>query len=403
MPFEDATEGVTVPVTVAFVELDGGAHRDVGLLARGLARLGHHVVHYAPTHQAPPGPGRYEQVRMAGGEDGTAGSSDRWELGRADVVHAFGVRSTATARAMIAESAIPLVADWCSYATAAHPVPEADHYTVTGKAAATALASRGVARSDIGIVVDTVDDELRRTQNETSAAAGRPRLLCHSRLRPEDGTDTAIAALRWLPEAELVVVHGGTVTSGARAEVTRLLDGARKLGVADRMREVDRHSLIAERLIDSADVVVHVPRVPGPVTPVLEAMARGKPVIASTTGDLSDTVIAGVTGLLVGAGDPAALGRAARRLLGDRTARAPFAVAALDRVEQRHTPTRVATDLHRIYRDILDRCRIGAGGTREALLAVASDPVLEAQTDPSWSGEGRRLPIAPSRSGGRCG
>lgn len=214
MPFEDATEGVTASVTVAFVDLDGGGHRNAGLLARGLARLGHHVVHYAPTHQAPPGPGRYEQVRMAGGEDGTAGSSDRWELGRADVVHAFCVRSTATARAMIAESAIPLVADWCSYATAAHSVPEADHYTVTGKAEATGLAGRGVARPDIGIVVDTVDDELRRTQNETSAAAGRPRLLCHSRLRPEDGTDTAIAALRWLPEAELVVVHGGTVTSG---------------------------------------------------------------------------------------------------------------------------------------------------------------------------------------------
>lgn len=269
MPFEDATEGVTVPVTVAFVDLDGGGHRDVGLLARGLARLGHHVVHYAPTHQAPPGPGRYEQVRMAGGEDGTAGSSDRWELGRADVVHAFGVRSTATARAMIAGSAIPLVADWCSYAHRRAPrsrsrPPHGDRQgrgDRAGRPGSGEIGHRHRRRHR--------RRRLRRTQSETSAAAGRPRLLCHSRLRPEDGTDTAIAAL--------------------------------------------------------------------------------------------------------------------------------------DRVEQRHTPTRVATDLHRIYRDILDRCRIGAGGTREALLAVAVDPVLEAQTDPSWSGEGRRLPIAPSRSGGRCG
>jgi hypothetical protein len=61
-------------------------------------------------------------------------------------------------------------------------------------------------------------------------------------LLPEDGTDTAIAALRWLRGAEPVVVHGGTATGGARAEITRLLDGARRLGVTDRVRDVDSHS-----------------------------------------------------------------------------------------------------------------------------------------------------------------
>ncbi|MFD7658764.1 hypothetical protein ACFV4N_32720 [Actinosynnema sp. NPDC059797] len=73
--------------------------------------------------------------------------------------------------------------------------------------------------------------------------------------RADDGTGTAIAALRWLPGTELVVVHGGTATAGARAEITRLLDGARRLGVADRVRDVDRHSLIAERLSGSGDVL----------------------------------------------------------------------------------------------------------------------------------------------------
>jgi glycosyltransferase involved in cell wall biosynthesis len=50
----------------------------------------------------------------------------------------------------------------------------------------------------------------------------------------------------------------------------------------------------------------------------VEAMAAGRPVVASAVGGLASTVIDGETGLLVPPGDPAALAAALERLLDDR-------------------------------------------------------------------------------------
>jgi glycosyltransferase involved in cell wall biosynthesis len=52
-------------------------------------------------------------------------------------------------------------------------------------------------------------------------------------------------------------------------------------------------------------------------TVALEAMAAGKPVVASAVGGLADLVIDGVTGILVTPGDADQLRKAIARLLGD--------------------------------------------------------------------------------------
>lgn len=92
-----------------------------------------------------------------------------------------------------------------------------------------------------------------------------------------------------------------------------------------------------------------------------------------------DTVIAGVTGLLVGAGGLAALGRATRRLLGDRTARAAFSVAALDRVEQRHTPH--PRTGRAVERRPADHPALGAAHPRHANLALRRAGLHQAPVD----------------------
>ena len=67
----------------------------------------------------------------------------------------------------------------------------------------------------------------------------------------------------------------------------------------------------------------------------LEAMAHGRPVVASATGGLLDLVEDGVTGLLVPPGDPEALRAALERLLGDAELRDKLGVAARDRARER--------------------------------------------------------------------
>ncbi len=66
-----------------------------------------------------------------------------------------------------------------------------------------------------------------------------------------------------------------------------------------------------------------------------EAMAHGRPVVATAVGGLVDAVEDGVTGLLVPPRDPDALRTALERLLGDRKLRARLGAAARDRARAR--------------------------------------------------------------------
>ncbi|MBY8851250.1 glycosyltransferase [Saccharothrix sp. MB29] len=100
--------------------------------------------------------------------------------------------------------------------------------------------------------------------------------------------------------------------------------------------------------------MVHAPWNARPVRPVLEAMACGVPVVAGAVGVLPDTVLDGVTGVLVPPRLPKALRLAVRRLLNDKTRRAAFSTAASDRVEQRHTWDRIATETAAVYRGCVE-------------------------------------------------
>lgn len=81
----------------------------------------------------------------------------------------------------------------------------------------------------------------------------------------------------------------------------------------------------------------------------LEAMAYGRPVVASATGGLLDLVDDGVTGLLVPPGDTATLRAALERLLGDAELRARLGAAARERARERfswETATRATIEAY---------------------------------------------------------
>jgi colanic acid/amylovoran biosynthesis glycosyltransferase len=85
-------------------------------------------------------------------------------------------------------------------------------------------------------------------------------------------------------------------------------------------------------LYDRAALVVCPSRRDGFNMVCAEAMAHGRPVVASAVGGLLDLVIDGETGLLVQPGDPAALRAAINRLLAERELRRRLGTAAREHV-----------------------------------------------------------------------
>ena len=85
---------------------------------------------------------------------------------------------------------------------------------------------------------------------------------------------------------------------------------------------------------------------------VLEAMALGKPVVASRLGGLAELVADGESGLLVPPGDPAALAAAIARLLADAPVRAAMGRTARVRAE-RYSAAHVVPRVEAVYRSLL--------------------------------------------------
>lgn len=83
---------------------------------------------------------------------------------------------------------------------------------------------------------------------------------------------------------------------------------------------------------------------------LLEAMALGKPTVATAVGGVGEVIGDGVSGLLAPAGDAARIANACDRLAGDQALRAQIGNAARTRVETAFSTTRQSQQLEEIYR-----------------------------------------------------
>jgi glycosyltransferase involved in cell wall biosynthesis len=173
----------------------------------------------------------------------------------------------------------------------------------------------GLRSSDVTVVEPGVETAFLAMPSEASPPPWRWRLLYLGRVVAQKGIDTAIASLRLLPErARLDIV--GDDDGGYRSELERL---AVNLGVEDRVnfeRSVSREQLPG--LYRAADAVVFPVKWPEPWGLVpLEAMALGRPVLASGRGGSGEYLIDGTNALLFDADDPDSLATVARRLAND--------------------------------------------------------------------------------------
>lgn len=230
------------------------------------------------------------------------------------------------------------------------------------------LVRLGVPRAKVSIAPCGVDVDRFQPNGPTADRGARHRLLAIGRLVPRKGFDVAIAALRGLPDTELVIAGGMPAgEQSADPEVTRLRDVAWRFGVADRVHllgQVGRDEMPA--LLRSADLVLCTPYYePFGIVP-LEAMACGVPVVASAVGGLRDTVVDGVTGVHVPPGQPRALRAAVSSLLDDRCRRSAMSAAGRDRACSRYTWDRVATETLRAYDKAMARSDRRAAHSRRS-------------------------------------
>ena len=87
---------------------------------------------------------------------------------------------------------------------------------------------------------------------------------------------------------------------------------------------------------------------------LVEAMAAGKPVVATRTGGPLDIVEEGVTGLLVEAGDDKQLADAILELLGDPERAAAMGQAGRKRAEEHFDISRVVRQLYEVYDRVME-------------------------------------------------
>lgn len=149
------------------------------------------------------------------------------------------------------------------------------------------------------------DPELHATQGR----GGPPVVLTVARLDAQKGLPYLLEAATLVPEAAFVIAGDGP-------ERARLEALARDLGLGDRLVFLGRRGDIPA-LLASCDLFVLPSLYEGLPLAVLEAMAAGKPVVATAIGGTDEAVAHGETGWLVPPGDPAALAGAIRALLAD--------------------------------------------------------------------------------------
>ena len=87
-------------------------------------------------------------------------------------------------------------------------------------------------------------------------------------------------------------------------------------------------------------------------TSLLDAMACGKPIVATRTGGIPEVVVDGETGLLVAPRDHEAMAEAIVRLLKDAALREQLGATALRRVREKFSAERMVEETLRVYRRV---------------------------------------------------
>lgn len=190
-------------------------------------------------------------------------------------------------------------------------------------------------------------------------SAATPLIVCMARLEREKNIETLIAAmpkvLAQVPDAQCVILGDGARFDALHAQI--IASGAK---VSSNVRLLGFRS-DALSILAAADIFV-LPSLAEPFgLAIVEAMALGKPVIATRAGGPREIVTHGQTGLVVTPEDPAELSAALLTLLLDRPLRESMAAAGIVRFRNHFTAERMSRGMLTLYQRVVKTTRRTSG------------------------------------------
>ena len=231
------------------------------------------------------------------------------------------------------------------------------YYLTVSDAIRQVLLTSGIPAERIQTIHSGID--LRRDDTVPDAAALFPEgtrvIGTVGHLAGHKGHTYLLEATRHLlhdePRVGVAIIGTGDLQPALEAQ-------AAALGIAERVRFPGfRCDVLA--LMRQFEIFVMPSSLEGLGTSVLDAMALGKPVVATRAGGLPEVVRHGVTGLLVPPRDPVALARAVREMLRYPEQSQQFSEAGRARVARYFTATRMADQTLRVYQQLVDGVPVG--------------------------------------------
>lgn len=186
---------------------------------------------------------------------------------------------------------------------------------------------------DINIIPQFSPSQKTALRRDLVGDAERPLILSVGRLTPQKGFEHLIQAFARVrethPSAALVIAGDGRQRESLAAQI-------RALGLAGHAFLLGQRDDVP-RLLAVADIYVNSSLLEGMPVSVLEAMAAGLPIAATSVGD-TPYVLDADSGVLVPPAQPEALASALTALLDDPKRRAALGVAARRRVQAQYSP-----------------------------------------------------------------
>jgi glycosyltransferase involved in cell wall biosynthesis/ribosomal protein S18 acetylase RimI-like enzyme len=195
------------------------------------------------------------------------------------------------------------------------------------------------------------DFDAVRLRRELDLESGGIVILTVARLAADKGIDDLIRAAALLPRGRC---RYRILIAGDGPQRSRLERMVRENGVEDRVTLLGFRSDIGE-LLAASDLVVLPSVREGHSFTLFEAMAAGKPIIASSIGSNREVAAQAEVARLVPPGNPDAIAEAIEHCTRNTPLRARLAASARSLFEHRYTESRMLDEYRKLYLDLLER------------------------------------------------